>query len=176
MLEQTPGRRPIGLILRDGGFLSQGQLEQALKEQKHTNELLGEVLVRMGVLESADVNAALYIQGHLDSLEQAVRLAAGTRQMLGGLLIQAGKITAEQLEVAIAEQKKSGEKLGQVLVRLSLLSEWQLDALLAFQLHQTLNEQNTSPLKLGKFAQLKSRRIVALARSVQRTVFSNFSG
>ena len=80
MLSQS--RRPIGQILRDGGFLSQDQLEQALEEQKQSNELLGQVLIRMGILEPGDVNAALSVQEHLGSLEQAVRLASGVRQML----------------------------------------------------------------------------------------------
>ena len=43
-------KRHIGRILLDGRFLSQQDLDHALIEQTRTKELLGQVLVRMGVL------------------------------------------------------------------------------------------------------------------------------
>lgn len=145
-----PHRRAIGQILLDGGFLSEVQLEHALEQQQDTNELLGKVLVRMGMLELGDVNAVLSVQEHLSSLEQALQLTAGVRQMLGSLLIHAGKISEEQLEQAIAEQKIRGEKLGEVCVSLGFLSEWQLDNLLAYQENQGLAKREQNPLKLGE--------------------------
>jgi purine-binding chemotaxis protein CheW len=42
---------------------------------------------------------------------------------LGELLIHAGKVTKEQLEEALAEQKTTGEPLGKVLVRKAYLKE-----------------------------------------------------
>lgn len=143
-------RRPIGQILRDGGFISQAQLERALEEQKETNELLGEVLVRMGVLEAGEVRAALSVQEHLGSLEEAVRLAAGVRQMLGSLLVDSGRLSARQLELALAEQKRGGQKLGEVCLRLGFLSGEELEGLLAFQQHQELEGRGGSPLRLGE--------------------------
>lgn len=150
MLMQAPGRRSIGQILKDGGFLSQDQLEQALEEQKQTNELLGEALVRMGVLQPGDVNAVLSVQEHMGSLAQAVRLGAGVREMFGSLLIRSGKMSVEQLDLAMAEQKKRGKKLGEVCVSLGVLSEPQMQGLLAFQQHQSLTDQQVSPLRLGE--------------------------
>jgi hypothetical protein len=84
------GRLRIGQILRDGGFVSQCRLELALEEQKHANKLLGQVLVRMGILQSEDVKAALYLQEHLGKREQTIQVAAGVRQMLASLLVYAG--------------------------------------------------------------------------------------
>jgi len=55
-------KRHIGRILLDGRFLSQHDLDSALEEQKHTKELLGQVLVRMGVLTAEDVKAPLIAQ------------------------------------------------------------------------------------------------------------------
>ena len=104
----------------------------------------------MGILESDEIKAALSVQEHLDNLEQAIRLAAGVRQMLGSLLIQAGKISAEQLDYAIAEQQKRGGKLGVVCMSLGFISERQLDGLLEFQKHQCLKPQHVSPLRLGE--------------------------
>ena len=42
---------------------------------------------------------------------------------LGELLRQAGKITARQIQVALAEQKKTHEPIGKVLVRLGFVQE-----------------------------------------------------
>ncbi len=56
------------------------------------------------------------------------------RIMLGELLLRAGVITEEQLRSALAEQKKWGGKLGQVLVDLNYLDEGLLVKALSKQL------------------------------------------
>ncbi len=48
---------------------------------------------------------------------------AGKRKRLGELLLDAEKITEKDLLRALTEQKKYGDKLGKVIVRLGLLSE-----------------------------------------------------
>jgi len=140
--------RPIGQILLDGRFLSRESLGCALDEQKRTHELLGQVLVRMGLLKPHEISAPLLVQGHLNHIEDAVKIAAGERQLLGALLVNSGRITGVQLDQAIAEQKRSGEKLGEVLTRLGMLTERQLQALLDFQQCQSL--PSDSPLRLGE--------------------------
>jgi hypothetical protein len=55
--------------------------------------------------------------------------------MLGELLLRAGVITEEQLRKALAEQKKWGGKLGQVLVDLNFLDEGLLVKALSKQLN-----------------------------------------
>lgn len=55
--------------------------------------------------------------------------------MLGELLLRAGLITEEQLRKALAEQKKWGGKLGQVLVDLNFLDEGLLVKALSKQLN-----------------------------------------
>jgi len=47
--------------------------------------------------------------------------------MLGDTLLNKGIITADQLEKALAEQKKSGNKLGEVLVELGFTSHEQIE-------------------------------------------------
>lgn len=143
-------RRPIGQILVDGEFISREDLNKALEEQTRTNELLGEVLVRMGVIDHADLNAALAVQGDLSSLKEAIHAAAGVRQLLGNLLIQARRITHEELEIALREQKRTGEKLGAVLVRLGMLTVRELDAVLAFQQVQAANGRTPARFRLGE--------------------------
>ncbi len=56
------------------------------------------------------------------------------RKKLGECLIQAGLITDEDLAAALAEHKRSGERIGAVLVRLNLATEKQITKALAYQL------------------------------------------
>ncbi|WP_160295262.1 CAP domain-containing protein [Geobacter sp. OR-1] len=128
--------------------MSQQNLDYALEQQKHTKELLGQVLVRMGVLASDDVKAPLIVQEHLGDINNAVKIAAGERQLLGELLVHSGHITNDQLDLVIAEQQRSGEKIGEVFKRLGILTQRQLNALLDFQINQQTPQ--TSPLRLGE--------------------------
>ena len=48
------------------------------------------------------------------------------RKKLGECLIQAGLITDEDLHNALVEHKRSGERLGVVLVRMNLATERQI--------------------------------------------------
>ncbi|TYP53290.1 GspE/PulE family protein [Thermosediminibacter litoriperuensis] len=56
------------------------------------------------------------------------------KRRLGDLLVKAGMITPEQLEKALNEQKRSGERLGKILVRLGYVSEKDILEVLEFQL------------------------------------------
>jgi general secretion pathway protein E/type IV pilus assembly protein PilB len=47
----------------------------------------------------------------------------GPRKQLGEFLVEKGLITPDQLRVALTEQKQSNERIGQVIVRLGLVSE-----------------------------------------------------
>jgi hypothetical protein len=139
----------LGELLVNSEFIAPRDLECALEDQIRTNELLGEILVRMGLIDSVDLQVVLDIQKELVSFEKAATFAAGMRQLLGELLIQARRITSEQLERALHEQRKTGEKLGEVLVRLKLLSEQELDGVLVFQ-HSQTDPQRAVRLRLGQ--------------------------
>jgi type IV pilus assembly protein PilB len=56
------------------------------------------------------------------------------RQKIGECLIQAGLISDDDLENALVEHKRTGERLGVVLVRLNLATEKQIAKALAMQL------------------------------------------
>lgn len=143
-------KRLLGWILVDGEFISPYDLEVAIRQQQDTNEQFGEILVRMGVLASIDLKAVLSIQRHLSSLKDAVKTTAGVRQLLGELLIQARRITHEHLELALKEQKQTGERLGEVLVRRGLLTERELNTVLEFQRYQSSELPMPERLRLGE--------------------------
>ena len=56
------------------------------------------------------------------------------RKKIGECLIQAGLITEEDLQTALAEHRRTGERLGAVLVRMNLATEKQVTKALAWQL------------------------------------------
>jgi type IV pilus assembly protein PilB len=56
------------------------------------------------------------------------------RKKIGECLIQAGLISEDDLQVALAEHKRTGERVGTVLVRLNLATEKQITKALAYQL------------------------------------------
>ena len=146
----TLPRRLLGQVLVDGEFISHNDLDRALERQKRTNEMLGEVLVGMGVLDPADLKAALSVQGELASVKDAIRAGAGVRLLLGELLLAAKRITPEQLDSALEEQKRTGEKLGAVLLRRNHITGNELRAALAFQENQGRERTSPSPFRLGE--------------------------
>ena len=56
------------------------------------------------------------------------------RKKIGECLVQAGLITETDLQSALVEHKRSGERLGSVLVRMNLATERQIAKALAYQL------------------------------------------
>jgi len=56
------------------------------------------------------------------------------RKKLGECLIQSGLITEHDLQIALAEHQRTGERVGAVLVRLNLATEKQITKALAYQL------------------------------------------
>ncbi len=56
------------------------------------------------------------------------------RKKIGECLIQAGLITEDDLQTALAEHKRTGERVGAVLVRLNFATEKQITKALAYQL------------------------------------------
>jgi hypothetical protein len=143
-------KRLLGSILVDGGFVSELDLESAVEQQKQTNAQLGETLVRMGVLDPVELKAVLSIQKDLASPESAVKIAGGVRLLLGELLIKSKRITQAQIDYALMEQRQTEEKLGETLVRLGLLKEHELGAVLSFQRNQDGDASASEKLRLGE--------------------------
>jgi hypothetical protein len=90
----------IGQRLIERGYLKGDQLEEALKLQRETGLLLGEVCLLKGWL----------------SHEQLKECLPNLRSRLGEKLMVLGYITIEQLWLALLEQRHSGERLGEILI------------------------------------------------------------
>jgi hypothetical protein len=95
--------------------------------------------------------------------------AAGVCEPLGELLVEARRITPEQRDFCLAEQKKTGEKLGDMLVRFGWLSRAEADAVLALQGRRPDREGS---LRLGKILlamEIVTQEQLDAAIALQRT-------
>ncbi|MGE5706925.1 MAG: hypothetical protein ACM3YO_01225, partial [Bacteroidota bacterium] len=75
-------KKLLGEVLIDGEFITTADLTTALSEQKKTNERLGEILVRLGVLSDMELKAVLAANVELDDCPAG----EGVRQRLGDIL------------------------------------------------------------------------------------------
>lgn len=143
-------KRLFGQLLVKSGFVTRSELNAGLEKQVRTNEMLGEILVQMGVLDPADFQAILSVNRNTSVLEDALSLAAGVRIRLGELFLQAGHITPQQLDIALKERQQTGEKLGGIFVRLGLVRKDELDLVLRFQKNQETGIHSHHCLRLGE--------------------------
>ncbi|MFQ5899725.1 MAG: hypothetical protein ACE5JN_15960, partial [Candidatus Methylomirabilia bacterium] len=121
----SPVVRRLGDLLVGDGVITSEQLDQALAEHRRTNDRLGTVLLRLGFITDEQLLHYLTYQStRRDSGRPASR-------RLGDLLVAEGLITAEQLGQALAEQKRTNDRLGSVLLRLRFITDNQLVETLA---------------------------------------------
>jgi hypothetical protein len=95
------------------------------------------LLTALGISLPVDLLSRLNVVEYLDQLDQVLALAAGERQRLGDLLRAAERITSCQLDEALAEQRRGGRRLGEILIEQGLLTKRERAAILEFQRRQT---------------------------------------
>ena len=65
------GRRPLGQILKARGVVREGQIQEALAEQRKHGGLIGQILVQLGACSSGDLALALAEQSGLETVDLA---------------------------------------------------------------------------------------------------------
>ncbi len=126
--------RSLGTLLVDEGLLTDIQLDLALAEQRRSGRLLGQILVDFGYVTGLALARVLAeqhgVQLQTESLDEQDNLsvvstnATATNWVpLGKLLVQKGFVKRDQLEEALAVQRKRpGSRLGEILVACGYLS------------------------------------------------------
>jgi len=136
----------LGEALQALGFLAPGQLAAFISQDKSAP--IGELLIKEGYLDREKLNAALAYQrqhgGRLGVIcvemgylthEQLSAVLSGRQQqkktLLGDELVKRGLITQAQLDTALELQKRSGGRLGDILLYQEAISEENLYRTLA---------------------------------------------
>lgn len=91
------------------------------------------------------------------------------KKRIGDLLLETGMITNEQLQEAIAEQKKTGKRLGEVLVSKGIINDEDILGALEFQLgipHMDLEQYTIDFNIASKVPESIARRYTAIAVGV----------
>jgi type IV pilus assembly protein PilB len=122
-------------------------LDAALARQVQHNGKLGALLVELGMIEEAELYAVLTLQS---SLHQAAAedVILFLRARLGDILLGAAAITEQQLLRALLQQERSGEPLGEILVRQGAISLAVREGALGFQ--RTLSSPFRERFRLGR--------------------------
>jgi GSPII_E N-terminal domain. len=97
------------------------------------------------------------------------------RKKIGECLIQAGLISEEDLQVALAEHKKTGERVGSVLVRLNLASEKQITKALAYQLgfpYISLADESPDPAAIVLISKDVALKRVCVAVKLEKNLLT----
>jgi type IV pilus assembly protein PilB len=112
----------VGELLVKLGFLDERQLEQALTVQREQARYkpLGEICKELGFISGGVLRDILF--------------RYRKQILLGELLHKMGVISDDQLNEALKEHKKSGEKLGQILVKKGFVTSSDLIDSLCIQL------------------------------------------
>ncbi|MCS7233859.1 MAG: GspE/PulE family protein [Synergistetes bacterium] len=87
------------------------------------------------------------------------------RKRLGELLLEAGAITRSQLDKALEEQKKTGERLGVVLAKQGILTEKEIASVIAKQLNipfVSIRKEKIDPKVLSLVPESFARRHVLI--------------
>ncbi len=131
------GELLFGQIALQNGVISGADLSRALTTQSRLSQEgkrvhLGQVLVDLGLLTPAQVNQILALQKFVTLREED--------KSFGRLAVINGFLTEAQLQTCLDQQKlawkgsRRVERIGEIMVRLGMISEQQRDALLERQL------------------------------------------
>ena len=114
-------KKPLGVLLKEKGLLTESHIQYALQEQKITKEMLGELFERLGFVTEHDVVATLAEQsgvGHIEVDEilpdEAILKLFNKNLCLNNVFLPLRKTEAG---IEVAAYNASDEKLAQLISR-----------------------------------------------------------
>lgn len=120
-----PDDTRLAHYLIEAGLLTPTQVKTAFSEQKVTGLRLSEFIVRKRWLKGQTVE---FLMHKLLLRDKAVVQTDDKR--LGHYLVEAGLLTQGQIETALSEQKESGLRLGELLVKKGWLKQQTIEFLI----------------------------------------------
>lgn len=126
----------IGTVLMKERLITPEQLEAALKQQEALKKRgqvhpIGQVLIDMGAVDANQIRIALRIQ-------QEIAVLRCESDKLGIQLLEANAINPTQLQVALADHRATGMRLGEALVARGYINEQQLEHFLRLQVKRKM--------------------------------------
>jgi type IV pilus assembly protein PilB len=137
----------LGELLTRAGILPRARLDAALERQAQHNGKLGALLVELGLIEEAELYSVLALQSSLHQA-QSEDVILFLRARLGDILLGAAAITEHQLLRALLQQERSGDALGEILLRQGAISLAVREGALGFQ--RTLSSPLRDRFRLGR--------------------------
>lgn len=116
-------RKKIGELLVSQGLITFEQLTKGLERHHESGEGLGAVLVQLGFISAETLFDILSRQVETDQSKK-----------VGEILLAFGYIKPDQLQAALAEQRKSNQPLGKILEKLGFIDEQKVIDVLSVQL------------------------------------------
>ncbi|MBI4011306.1 MAG: hypothetical protein HY359_03275 [Candidatus Rokubacteria bacterium] len=154
-------RRLLGDLLIREGLITRAQLDEALRAQARADE--------PRPLGEILVDRGVITQGQLNFVLDRYH----KKYRLGDLLVETNAITEEQLELALAHQKQTDLRLGDILLKLHFLTEQEMRQALCKQLRVRFIDLDTAVLDQGLAALIPSayarqHRVLPLRRAEDR--------
>jgi len=137
----------LGELLTRAGLVARSRLDVALDRQAQHNGKLGALLVEMALIEEAELYSVLALQSGLHQA-QAEDVILFLRGRLGDILLGAAAITEHQLLRSLLQQERTGEPLGEILLRQGAISLAVREGALGFQ--RTLSSPFRDRFRLGR--------------------------
>ena len=112
-----------------------GRLDNGAPASPDVPDVPNSAAARVPISQASQIDSTLEraLSRTWTSLTAVLRSASGIPARLGELLLLGQKITPDQLAFLLAEQKRTGEKIGVLLVRHGYVTVSELDAVLALQ-------------------------------------------
>jgi len=132
LADKTKPNFSLGELLTRSGLLSRVRLDAVLSVQGRRADKLGDLLVDMGLIDEAELYAVLSLQASLRQAK-AEDVVTYLRARLGDILVGAAAIDEQQLLRALLQQERTGESLGELLVRQGAISVAVREGALGFQ-------------------------------------------
>lgn len=123
----------LGMLLIQRKQITEPQLANALREHLITDKRLGDILVDKGLVPRAVVDYYTLEQHRLRKLFDDRDNFYKESSRLGDLLEITDLVSGEQIRDALEVQKRTGEQLGDILVKQGHLSRETLDEVLSLQ-------------------------------------------
>jgi len=147
LVNQTTPDFRLGELLTRSGLLSRTRLDSVLAVQGRGTGKLGALLLDMGLIEEAELYAVLALQSSLRHAN-AEDVVLFLRARLGDILVGAAAIDEQQLLRALLQQERTGESLGELLVRQGAISVAVREGALGFQ--RSLSSPLRDRFRLGR--------------------------